>query len=113
MNRIFLYGLVMMVLCGCGTGGSQFQTPYIIPQHGRVVRINPEERYVILECTVLPIEGEVITLYRNNRVSGKVRAGRQSSGKFVAADIMEGDPITGDWFRGITADSSNRIQPVL
>jgi len=113
MSRIFLYFLTAIVLCGCRTHENLSQTPYIIPQHGQVVRINPEERYVILECTVLPIEGEVITLYRNKRISGKVRAGSQTSGKYVAADILEGEPMTGDWFRGTSAHSLNRTQPEL
>jgi len=113
MTRIFLYFLSAAVICGCSTDGNLTQNPYMIPQHGRVVRINPEERYVILECTVLPIEGEVITLYREKRISGKVRTGRQTSGKFIAADILEGDPMTGDWFRGTSAHSLNRTQPEL
>lgn len=113
MNRIFLCAVMVLLSCGCRTEKQPGPAPHLVPQHGKVVRINPVERYVILECTVLPIEGEVITLYRDKRISGKVRAGRQTSGRLMSADIIEGEPMAGDWFRGSSANSHNRIQPVL
>ena len=66
--------------------------------HGRVVRINTTAGYVILECTVLPIAGEEITLYRDNRAVGRVRIGVQGANNLISADILQGTLMVGDWF---------------
>jgi len=103
--RWFLLAAACGTMAACRSGrveeaaATSGPRPYLVPRHGTVVRVNPRDRYVVLECTHLPIPGEVITLYREERVSANVRAGRVASDRYVAADIIEGEPMAGDWFR--------------
>ena len=62
----------------------------------RVIRVNPTYRYVILECTVLPTEGEEARVYRKQDMVGTARITSRRHGPFVAAEILEGDPQRGD-----------------
>lgn len=72
--------------------------PYLVLQYGRVVRANAAERYVILECAVLPNEGQRFTLYREQQPVAVVRISNIKSGKHAAANVEEGAPRVGDWF---------------
>ena len=96
--------LGLLAASGCASTGGPAKPappePHVNPMRGQVVRINPESRYVVLECTVLPSEGEVITLYGVDRTSSRVRVTAQRTGRFVVADIMDGWPAQGDGFRG-------------
>ena len=81
------------------TGSETPDRPYLAPNFGRVVKVNDAAGYVILECAVLPNEGERITLIRGNKGAGIVRVSRIMSGRHAAADIEEGFPMEGDRFR--------------
>lgn len=73
--------------------------PYLVSEYGKVVRVQSAEGYVVLECAVLPKPGERITLYRNNNISGTVVVTRIIAGRHAAADIADGAPAKGDWYR--------------
>jgi hypothetical protein len=72
--------------------------PYLVLQYGRVVRVNPPERFVVLECAVLPNEGQRFTLIRDQQPVAVVRVSNIMSGKHAAANIEEGSPAVGDWY---------------
>jgi len=72
--------------------------PLIARQYGRVAMVNQAGRYVVLECAVLPKENEEITLYKGREQTGRVKINRTISGHFAAADILDGNPATGDTF---------------
>jgi hypothetical protein len=98
--RIFIAG----AMAGCATPhtdppAGSLPAPFLVHEHGRVARVNSREGYVVLECAVLPKPGERITLYRGKSVSGVVLATRITSGRYAAADIVEGAPMGGDWYR--------------
>lgn len=65
----------------------------------KVIRVNPRHRYVILECTVLPNEGEEAKVFRGDDEVAAVRMTRNRRGTLVAADILEGTPQPGDAVR--------------
>jgi len=73
-------------------------TPIIARQFGQVASVNTAGRYVVLECAALPKEGEEITLYNGIGQTGRVKINRHTSGNFAAADILDGEPATGDTF---------------
>lgn len=107
--------LIALLIAGCATPKPPpaqvlRREPYVVAQYGHVSRVNSAEGYVILECTFLPTAGEEITLYRyrNKEISSRVRVNDLSSGRWVAADILEGNPMAGDWFIGKPADSQNQ-----
>ena len=105
MNPLYIAIISVTLLCGCASTSPSYNktfTPHVDPVHGRVVRINRSDRYVILTCTVLPFEGEQITLYRDKRPVARVRATRNRDRHFMVADLLEGAPLPGDWFRGTT-----------
>jgi hypothetical protein len=101
-------GVALAFACGCSTTSTPAPesnlagpgSPYLVNQYGKVVRVNMADRYVILECAVLPKEGERITLLRGNEPVGVVRVTWHKAGRHAAADIEEGFPMTGDRFRG-------------
>lgn len=97
--------VVWGVLCaGCatpdaGTTVDGDRGAYIVSSYGRVVRVQPDEGYVVLECAVLPKTGERITLRRGERAAATVTVSRVMSGRHAAADIVDGVPMPGDWYR--------------
>lgn len=72
--------------------------PYLVLQYGRVVRVNLADRFVVLECAVLPNEGQRFTLMRDQQPVAVVRVSHIMSGKHAAANIEEGSPAVGDWY---------------
>ena len=72
--------------------------PLIATQFGEVVSVNRTDGYVVVECAVLPKEGEELTLYQGNGQTGRVKINRYISGSFAAADVLEGEPEKGDRF---------------
>lgn len=61
-----------------------------------VIHVNGVHRYVIMECTALPSEGEEAIIYRGKSQVALVRIGAQRRQPFVAADILAGEPLPGD-----------------
>jgi hypothetical protein len=118
MKHLLILFVIVAALTGCTTPPPAPpppppREPHIAPHYGHVSRINQIDGYVILECTYLPTTGEVITLYRdrNKRVSSRVRVNSNSSSHWVAADIVEGNPMIGDWFLGATEGPNNQQRP--
>lgn len=95
---------LILLLAACATPQDSAVTdsehPYVLNQFGRIVRADPTLDYVILECAVLPDQGETFTVYRNGKTIGTVMTSRHRSGRYVAAEILGGRPLVGDWFRG-------------
>ncbi len=96
--------ILTLLVAGCATTPPgtlptvNDSAPYLSPHYGRVVRVNVEDRYVILECSLLPNPGQLITLYRNKEQSGVVQVQIHRSGNHAAADVLEGFPMVGDWY---------------
>jgi len=114
MTRALILLLIAAGLAGCATTKPPPEQPvpsepHIAPHYGHVSRVNQTDGYVILECTFLPSAGEEITLYRDRskRVSSRVRVNSVSSGHWVAAEIVEGNPMIGDWFLGAAKDPNH------
>ena len=63
---------------------------------GRVIRVNPADRYVVLECGLAPPVGASVDLMRDGQVAARVRATAMRWGPYVAADVEQGDPAVGD-----------------
>jgi hypothetical protein len=102
--KIFALIAIAAATAGCATARENAATesvpaPYFVNEYGQVARVNSREGYVVLECAVLPKPGERITLHRGKSVSGVVLATRITSGRYAAADIVEGAPMSGDWYR--------------
>jgi hypothetical protein len=73
----------------------QMTVTRVVPA-AEVLHVNPGYRYVILECTVLPREGEEAKVYRGDRVTAELKVSGYRRGPFVAADIVSGEPQRGD-----------------
>ncbi|MBN1268642.1 MAG: hypothetical protein JXB04_03565 [Kiritimatiellae bacterium] len=108
MFRWFSAALACLLCAGCGTlrGRRAPAEPPPEPQiitrvvpAASVIRVNPEHRYVILECTVLPNAGEEAKVYRGDDVVAELRVTERRRGSFVAADILSGVPRAGDAVR--------------
>jgi hypothetical protein len=103
LQFLLLFGIVALAGCATSQAPPRNETPaldepYLVYQYGRVVRVNLPQRFVVLECAVLPNEGQRFTLLRDQRPVAVVRVSRIMSGKHAAADIEEGSPTVGDWF---------------
>ncbi|HMP89054.1 MAG TPA: hypothetical protein PJ991_02575 [Kiritimatiellia bacterium] len=103
MRWILIIVSFALITGGCATRSGVNKAPpalepRIAASYGRVVRINPQDRYVILECNVLPDSGREIMLYRDQRAVGRVKIADYRSGNWVAADIINGTIMSGDWF---------------
>jgi hypothetical protein len=57
----------------------------------RIFRVNTEEGFAILKCTVLPMAGEEATVFRGDRTVASLRISRGHRGPFAVADIIDGD----------------------
>ncbi|HMO51837.1 MAG TPA: hypothetical protein PKE26_00025 [Kiritimatiellia bacterium] len=107
--------LVGLSVSGCaGSGrsgpvasGVTAPPPRLADQYGQVVRVNRMERYVVLECAVLPKPGDRFTVYDGIERTGVVRIGTWRSGRFAIAEVEEGYPQPGNWFRS-EADTPER-----
>lgn len=104
-TRHFLSLAAIALLTGCATTKAPprnetpaLAEPYLVLQYGRVVRVNAAERYVVLECAVLPKAGQRFTLYRDQQPVAVVSVSSIMSGKHAAANMEEGVPRVGDWF---------------
>jgi hypothetical protein len=66
---------------------------------GKVLRFNAEHAYVVVECAVLPRQGEEATVFRGESPVGRVRFGGKVSFPYATADLLSGSPMVGDRIR--------------
>lgn len=95
--------LCLLTVAACATGQKPTSPPNQKSEPrprsmwiGSVIRVNAEKRYVVIECAVLPRAGEEARVFRGEVAVGKVRFARQISFPYAAADVLEGEPATGD-----------------
>lgn len=113
MRQLVICYLALLILaCGCrGTGGKP-QTPanvasspgggmIVTPAHvlsGKVVRVNPNSRFVVLSFPLGRMPGleQRMDIYRSNLKVGEIRiTGPQRDDKIVA-DLLAGEAAVGD-----------------
>jgi hypothetical protein len=63
---------------------------------GRVMHVNTNYSYVILQCGSLPSQGEEAKVCRGNAVVARLKIDSADRFPFVAADVIEGEPREGD-----------------
>ena len=63
---------------------------------GRVLHVNTNYNYVILQCGSLPSPGEEAKVFRGNAVVARLKINSSDRFPFVAADVIEGQPQEGD-----------------
>jgi hypothetical protein len=63
---------------------------------GRVLHVNTNYSYVILQCGSLPSPGEEAKVCRGNAVVARLKIDSSDRFPFVAADVIEGQPQEGD-----------------
>ena len=63
---------------------------------GRVMHVNANYSYVVLQCGSLPSPGEEAKVCRGNDVVARLRINSTDRFPFVAADVIEGQPQEGD-----------------
>ena len=99
-----------LLLSACGTAAPDKKQPAAPPPpssartadlqlSGKIIRVNTEERYVVAECAVLPNLGEEAKVVRNEREIGRVRFSGPFSFPYAIADVVGGQPMTGDRVR--------------
>ena len=63
---------------------------------GRVLHVNTNYSYVILQCGSLPSAGEEAKVCRDDAVVARLKINSSGRFPFVAADVIEGQPREGD-----------------
>ena len=63
---------------------------------GRVMHVNTNYSYVILQCGSLPSPGEEARVFRGDAVVARLKINGCDRFPFVAADVIEGEPREGD-----------------
>lgn len=63
---------------------------------GRVLHVNTNYSYVILQCGSLPSPGEEAKVFRGDAVVARLNISSCDRFPFVAADVIEGQPQAGD-----------------
>lgn len=66
---------------------------------GKIIRVNAESGYVVVECAVLPNSGEVARVLRGEFEVGRVRFSGPFYHPYATADVIEGRPQAGDRVR--------------
>jgi hypothetical protein len=68
---------------------------------GKVTLVNKEQAFVVVdfEWQRPPVTGTTLTVRRANQAIGRVRLTEPVRGRFVTADIVEGEPRAGDEVR--------------
>lgn len=69
---------------------------------GRVLHVNTNYSYVILQCGSLPSTDEEAKVCRGNAVVARLRINSAARFPFVAADVIEGQPQEGDSVKQVT-----------
>lgn len=62
----------------------------------RVTHVNLKDKYVILQCEKSPKRGEDAQIFRGTEQVGVVRFVSSRRGRYIVADIIEGEPQRGD-----------------
>jgi hypothetical protein len=63
---------------------------------GRVLHVNANYSYVILQCGSLPSPGEEAKVFHGDAVVARLKINSCDRFPFVAADVIEGEPREGD-----------------
>ena len=63
---------------------------------GRVLHVNTNYSYVVLQCGSLPSPGEEAKVFRGDAVVARLKINSCDRFPFVAADVIEGAPREGD-----------------
>ena len=66
---------------------------------GKVIRVNAGVRYVVVECALLPRDGEEATVWRGAQAVGRVRFTAPFAPPYATADLIEGFVLAGDRVR--------------
>lgn len=99
--------LLALLAAACSSAKSPPLTPRPMPApkpeerffSGKVLRYNAEHAYVVVECAVLPRQGEEATVFRGEIPVGRVRFGGKVSFPYATADLLSGSPAVGDRIR--------------
>ncbi|OQW97808.1 MAG: hypothetical protein BWK77_00840 [Verrucomicrobia bacterium A1] len=70
--------------------------PPVLLTVGRVLSVNAERGYVVVECGSLPSPGEEAKVFRGEQAVALLRISGPSRPPFVTADIVDGQPQPGD-----------------
>jgi hypothetical protein len=123
--RLGLWVAVALLSAGCRATQPSANMPIQIPAGGlrepvyaflpaaHVLRVNQEDNYVLLECTVLPSPGEEAKVYRGQTAVAELVITSRQRGPFVIADKVSGDVQSGDMvkFRCVIARNSEEVVP--
>jgi hypothetical protein len=98
--------LLVLVALACGLPGCALFGPKepAIPEAtlpawiGRVIMVDSVNRFVLVDtgAAVAPAAGTVVTTLREKRRSGVLRVTEDARPPYVAMEIVEGDPQSGD-----------------
>lgn len=99
--------LAMLWMVGGGTGCASLKGAGDPPQvaeaglalAGQVIRVNTADGYVVVESISLPSPGDLAMVMRDGARVGLVRFTGATLGQYALADIVEGQPLRGDWLR--------------
>lgn len=94
--------LALLLAAGCRSMRAPVATPQTIEvTHtlGVVVRVNAAHAYAVVRCASLPFDGEEATVYRDDRIAGRLRFTGPAKPPFAVADVVDGAPEAGDSVR--------------
>ena len=63
---------------------------------GQIVRVNQKHMYVLVQCEVLPTEGQEANVYSGENNVARIQISGPHKKPFMAADILAGAPRVGD-----------------
>ena len=66
---------------------------------GKVIRVNADLGYVVVECAVLPNAEEEAKVVRGGNEVGRVRFSGPVAFPYATADVVSGQPMAGDRIR--------------
>jgi len=90
--------LLAFAVAGAARGASSETNKPILVELtiGRVLHVDTNYNYVILQCGSLPSAGEEAKVCRGNAVVAMLKINSPDRFPFVAADVLEGQPQEGD-----------------
>ena len=95
-------GMILLAASGCAAVPVPAPTPDATAVNsgrawgGRVVRVDAQERFVIVRCGVFPPPRAEGWVKRGDRETGRIRFTGERRGWYAAAWIESGDPAAGD-----------------